>query len=160
MNRQNLRTYEGSLLAEGLRFGLVCSRFNEFFVAKLVDGAVGGITRHGGSSDKITVAWVPGSFEIPLVTDELAVSKKFDAIIALGVVIQGATQHAHYINSHVSNKLGEISLKTRIPVIFGIVTADTIEQAIERSGSKEGNRGAVAATAAIEMANLMKDLKH
>ena len=160
MDKHSVTTYEGTLVANDLRFGIVCSRFNDIFVTRLLDGAIGCITRHGGSRDKITIVWVPGSFEIPLATDQLATSGKYDAVIALGVVIQGATQHAHYINSHVSSTLGEIGLRTRIPVIYGVVTTENTEQALERSGSKEGNRGAAAAVAAIEMANLMKALKH
>ena len=159
MNKQVSRVYEGSLKAEGLNIGIVCSRFNDFFVTRLLEGAVNTIIRHGGTSDNLTVVWVPGAYELPLVADQLITMEKVDAIIALGVVIQGATNHAHFINSNVSNRLGEISLKSRIPVIFGLVTTEKIEQAMERCGSKEGNRGAKAAATAIEMANLMKDLK-
>ena len=159
MNKLVSRVYEGSLKAEGLNIGIVCSRFNDFFVTRLLEGAVNTIIRHGGTSDNLTVVWVPGAYELPLVADQLITMEKVDAIIALGVVIQGATNHAHFINSNVSNRLGEISLKSRTPVIFGLVTTEKIEQAMERCGSKEGNRGATAAATAIEMANLMKDLK-
>ena len=149
---------EGSLQAENLKFSIVCARFNDFFVTKLLDGAVDCITRHGGEPDNITVCWVPGSFEIPLVVQRLAESKKFDAIIALGVVIQGATSHAQFITGQVTSGLAEIGMKNSLPIIFGIVSAETIEHAIERSGSKVGNRGTEAAECAIEMANLMKQL--
>jgi len=154
----NYVTYEGKLLATGLRFGIVCSRFNEFFTSKLLGGAVDCIVRHGGSVDHIEVAWVPGSFEIPPVVQRLAASRRFDALIGLGVVIQGATSHAEYINAQVSRGLSQIALEYGIPVIYGVVTTENIEQAIERAGSKAGNRGASAAESAIEMANLMKAL--
>jgi 6,7-dimethyl-8-ribityllumazine synthase len=151
-------TYEGMLLATGLRFGIVCSRFNEFFVSKLLEGAKDTIRRHGGNPADTEVAWVPGSFEIPLVTKRLAASGRYDALIALGVVIQGSTSHAQYINSEVSKGLAQVSMQHGLPVIYGVVTTESIEQAIERSGTKAGNRGASAAAAAIEMANLMKAL--
>lgn len=151
-------TYEGALLASGLRFGIVCSRFNEFFVSKLLEGAKDCIVRHGGDPAHIDVAWVPGSFEIPLAVKRLVASGRYDAVLALGVVIQGATSHAQYINAEVSKGLAQISLQSGIPVIYGVVTTETIEQAIERSGTKAGNRGASAAQSAIEMANLMKEL--
>jgi len=151
-------TYQGELTATGLRFGIVCSRFNEFFTSKLLDGAVDCITRHGGRAEDTEVAWVPGSFEIPLVANRLAASGRYDAIIALGVVIQGATAHASYINSQVSRGLAQVSADSGLPVIYGVVTTESIEQAIERSGTKAGNRGASAAMSAIEMANLMRAL--
>jgi len=158
MNKADCTTYEGMLLAKGLRFGIVCSRFNEFFVSKLLEGAKDAIVRHGGSAASIEVAWVPGSFEIPLVAKRLAASSRYDALIALGVVIQGATAHAQYINAEVSKGLAQVSMQHSLPVIYGVVTTESIEQAIERSGTKAGNRGASAAMAAIEMANLMKAL--
>ena len=148
--------YEGKLTADGLRFGIVCSRFNEFFTSKLLEGAVDCIVRHGGNPEDVEVAWVPGSFEIPLVAKRLAASRRFDAVIALGVVIQGATAHAQYINSEVAKGLAQASSQYNLPVIYGVVTTESIEQAIERSGSKAGNRGASAAASAIEMANLMR----
>ena len=151
-------TYEGKMVATGLRFAIVCSRFNEFFTSKLLEGAVDCILRHDGSAEDVEIAWVPGSFEIPLVVQRLAASARYDAIIAIGVVIQGATAHANYINSQVSRGLAQTSTQFGIPVIYGVVTVESIEQAIERSGTKAGNRGASAATAAIEMANLMKTL--
>ncbi|MCF7854088.1 MAG: 6,7-dimethyl-8-ribityllumazine synthase [Candidatus Pacebacteria bacterium] len=150
--------YEGTLVAEGLRFGIVCSRFNEFFTAKLLDGAVDCILRHNGSADAIEVAWVPGSFEVPAAAARMAASGRYDAVIALGVVIQGATAHAQYINAEVAKGLAQVSARYELPVIYGVVTTETIEQAIERSGTKAGNRGADAASSAIEMANLMKQL--
>ena len=158
MNRNISKIYEGHLKAGGLKFGIVCSRFNDFLVAQLLDGAIDCIVRHGGTGENITVVWVPGAYEIPLAVDRLAQSGRFNALIALGVVIQGATPHARYINNHVSNSLGQISLKTQVPINYGIVTTKNIEQAIERSGTKEGNHGTAAAAAAIEMANLMKAL--
>ncbi|MBN2450318.1 MAG: 6,7-dimethyl-8-ribityllumazine synthase [Lentisphaeria bacterium] len=151
-------TYEGALLAAGLRFGIVCSRFNEFFVSKLLEGARDCIRRHGGDEDAVEVAWVPGSFEIPLVAKRLAASGRYDAVLALGVVIQGATAHAQYINAEVSKGLAQVAMQYGVPVIYGVVTTESIEQAIERSGTKAGNRGADAARSAIEMANLLKQL--
>ncbi len=150
--------YEGMLVATGLRLGVVCSRFNEFFTSKLLEGARDAFRRHGGSLENLEVAWVPGSFEIPPVIKRLAASGRYDALIALGVVIQGATSHAQYINAEVSKGLAQVSMQYGLPVIYGVVTTETIEQAIERSGTKAGNRGAAAAEAAIEMANLMKSL--
>ena len=149
---------EGKLDATGLRFGIVCARFNSIFVEQLLSGAKDALIRHGASEEDITVAWVPGSFEEPLVLQQLAKSGKFDALIGLGVVIQGATQHATMINSEVSKSFAQIGLAYDIPVVYGVVTTENIEQAIERSGSKAGNRGASAATTAIEMANLLKIL--
>lgn len=156
MDKQPKRVFEGVLDAKGLRFGIVCGRFNEFFVSKLLQGAMDAIVRHGGQSSNVDVAWVPGSFELPFAANKLAVSGAYDAVIALGVVIQGSTPHASYINSQVSKALGEIGLKTGVPTVFGVITADSIEQAIERSGTKAGNRGGDAAMTAIEMANLVR----
>lgn len=154
----DLKVYEGKLTAEGLRVGIVCSRFNEFFTSKLLDGAVDCLVRHGVDKKAIEAAWVPGSFEIPLITQQLVASKRYDAVIALGVVIQGATSHAQHLNAEVSKGLAQISLQFGVPVIYGVVTTENLEQAIERSGTKAGNRGASAAMAAIEMANLMRTL--
>ena len=153
----NIRTYEGSMEAKGLRFGIVCARFNSIFVEQLLGGAEDTLLRHGANPDDLTVAWVPGSFEIPLVIKKMAESGKYDALIGLGVVIQGSTQHATMINCEVSKSFAQISQATGIPVIYGVVTTENIEQAIERSGSKAGNRGASAAACAIEMANLLKN---
>ncbi len=157
-NKQPGNVYEGALLATGLRFGIVCSRFNEFFTSKLLDGAVDCIVRHGGSATDVEVAWVPGSYEVPMVARRLAASRRYDAVIALGVVIQGSTSHAQYINSEVAKGLAQAANETGVPVIYGVVTTESIEQAIERSGTKAGNRGASAAASAIEMANLLRVL--
>jgi 6,7-dimethyl-8-ribityllumazine synthase len=150
------QVYEGVLTADGLRVGIVCSRFNEFFTSKLLGGALDCLVRHGAKSKDIEVAWCPGSFEIPLVAERLAASGRYDAVIALGVVIQGATPHAQYINAEVAKGLAHVSSAHGLPVIYGVVTAENLEQAIERSGTKAGNRGASAAETAIEMANLMR----
>ena len=154
----NVKTYEGTLQADGLKFGLVAARFNDFFVSHLVDGAVDTIVRHGGSADNIELAWVPGSYEIPFAVKKMLDSGKYDAIIAMGVVIQGATPHAGYINNEVAKSLAQLGMESGTPVTYGMITADNIEQAIERSGTKAGNKGADAAHAAIEMANLNKQL--
>jgi len=154
----NIKTLEGDLQAKGLKFGLVAARFNDFFVSHLVDGAVDTIVRHGGSADNVTLAWVPGSYEIPFAVKKMLDSKKYDAIIAMGVVIQGATPHAGYINNEVAKSLAQLGMESGTPVTYGMITADNIEQAIERSGTKAGNKGADAAHAAIEMANLNKQL--
>ena len=154
----NIKTYEGDLQAKDLKFGLVAARFNDFFVSHLVDGAVDTIVRHGGSADNVTLAWVPGSYEIPFAVKKMLDSKKYDAIIAMGVVIQGATPHAGYINNEVAKSLAQLGMESGTPVTYGMITADNIEQAIERSGTKAGNKGADAAHAAIEMANLNKQL--
>ena len=153
-----IKNYEGMLSANGMRFAIVCARFNSFFVTKLLEGAIDTLTRHGAKSKDIEVAWVPGSFEIPVVAKRMADSGKYDAVIALGVVIQGSTTHANYINAEVSKGLAQISLESGVPAIYAVVTTENIEQAIERSGSKAGNRGASAAESAIEMASLMKQL--
>ena len=154
----NVKTYEGTLQADGLKFGLVAARFNDFFVSHLVDGAVDTIVRHGGAAENIELAWVPGSYEIPFAVKKMLASGKYDAIIAMGVVIQGATPHAGYINNEVAKSLAQLGMESGTPVTYGMITADNIEQAIERSGTKAGNKGADAAHAAIEMANLNKQL--
>jgi 6,7-dimethyl-8-ribityllumazine synthase len=151
-------TYEGKLLAEGLRFGLVASRFNEMIVRRLLAGALDAIQRHGGSEEMIDVAWAPGAFELPLVAQRLAQSGRYDAVICLGAVIRGATPHFEYIASEAAKGIAQVGLATGVPVIYGVLTADTIEQAIERAGAKAGNRGVDAAVAAIEMANLLRAL--
>ena len=150
------KTYEGKLLAEGLRFGIVVSRFNEFITKKLLDGAMDALGRHGGNTDDIAVAWVPGTFEVPLVAKKMAESGKYDAVICLGAVIRGATPHFDYIAAEVAKGIAQVGLSSGVPTIFGVITADTIEQAIERAGAKVGNKGFDAAEAAIEMANLLK----
>ena len=153
-----VKTYEGGLNAAGLRFAIVCSRFNEFFVSKLLGGAVDCLLRHGASAKDIETAWVPGSYEIPLVAKKLVASGRYHGVIALGVVIQGSTAHANYVNAEVSKGLAQVSLESGGPVIYGVVTTENIEQAIERSGCKAGNRGSTAAETAIEMANLLRVL--
>ncbi len=158
MNRTVKNIFEGTIEAKGLRFGIVCARFNEFFVSKLLDGAIDVVVRHGGKAENIEVAWVPGAYEIPFTAKSMAASGRYDAVLALGVVIQGGTPHAGYINSEVAKSLAQISMDEKIPVTYGMITANNIEQAIERSGTKAGNKGADAALAAIEMANLAKVL--
>ena len=159
MNKQVGTVFEGALTAENMKFGIVCARFNDFFVSKLLDGAVDVIVRHGGDAKKISVAYVPGSYEIPFAVKKMLATKKFDAVIALGVVIQGATPHAGYINSEVSKCLAQLGLESGIPVTYGLITADNLDQAVERSGSKAGNKGGDAARAAIEMVNLTRSIK-
>ena len=151
-------TFEGKLTAEGLKFGIVVSRFNEFITRKLLDGAIDTIVRHGGSADDISIAWVPGTFEVPLIAQKMAASKKYDAVICLGAVIRGATPHFDYIAGEVTKGIAQVGLSTGVPTIFGVITTDTIEQAIERAGTKVGNKGSDAAVAAIEMANLLKSI--
>ncbi len=150
--------FEGMLLGKGLKFGLVVSRFNDFITKKLVEGAQDALIRHGVSQDDIDVAWVPGSFELPLIAQKLAQTKRYDAIICLGAVIRGGTPHFEYIAAEVTKGIAQVGLGSGLPVIYGIVTADTLEQAIERAGTKEGNQGFKAATSAIEMANLVKSI--
>jgi 6,7-dimethyl-8-ribityllumazine synthase len=150
---------EGSLTAEGKSFGIVASRFNDFIVKALLDGALDGIRRHGGDAGSVDVAWVPGSYEIPVVAREMALSGRHDAVICLGAVIRGATAHFDYVAGGVANGISSIALETGIPVIFGVITTETIEQAIERAGTKMGNKGFEAAVSAIEMSNLMPKLR-
>jgi len=158
MNKQPQQVYEGGLDAKGLKVAVVCSRFNEFFVSKLLDGAVDLLVRSGARPADLTVAWVPGAMELPLAAARLAAAGGLDAIIALGVVIQGATPHAGQINAEVAKCLAQVGLAHGLPVINGVVAADDLEQAIERSGTKAGNRGADAARTAVEMANLLRQL--
>jgi len=152
------RTLEGKLSAEGLRFAVIVSRFNDFICSRLVDGAVDALVRHGADEDKITLLKVPGAFEIPLVARKLAESEGYDGVICLGAVIRGATPHFDYVAAEVSKGIAMVALESRIPVTFGVLTTDNLEQAIERAGSKAGNKGWEAAVAAIEMANLLKEL--
>src|SRR4030042_1793796 len=147
------KRFEGMLLGKGLKFGLVVSRFNEFFSQKLLEGAQDALLRHGVSEGDIEIAWSPGSFEIPLVAQKLAQTKKYDAIICLGAVIRGGTPHFDYIAAEVTKGIAKVSLDTGLPVIYGVITTDTLEQAIERSGTKAGNKGFAAAVSGIEMAN-------
>ncbi len=151
--------FEGSLDAKGLKFGIVCARFNDFFVSKLLDGAMDAIVRHGGDAADVAVAYVPGSYEIPFAIKRMLLTKKYDAVLALGVVIQGATSHAGYINSEVSKCIAQLGLEFGVPVTYGMITAENLEQAIERSGTKAGNKGVDAAMAAIEMANLNREIR-
>lgn len=154
-----MKMYEGKLLAEGLRFGLVIGRFNEFIGSKLMSGAIDALTRHGAKESDIEVSWVPGAFEIPLAAQKMAASGKYDAVITLGAVIRGSTPHFDYVASETTKGVAKISLDLGVPVIFGVLTTDTIEQAIERAGTKAGNKGWDAAMSAIEMANLMKSFE-
>lgn len=155
----NVTKIEGHLNAQNLKIAIVCARFNEFFVSKLLDGAIDALVRHGDDQKNITTAWVPGCYDMPIVVQRLAKTGAYDAIIALGVVIQGATPHASLINTEVAKALSAIALNCDLPVSYGIINADTIEQAIERSGTKAGNKGADAAHAAIEMSNLLRNIK-
>lgn len=150
------KNFEGVLTGKGLKFALVVSRFNEFFGKKLLEGAQDALLRHGVSDEDIHVAWVPGAFEIPLIAQKLAQTKRYDAVICLGVIIRGGTPHFEYIAAEVSKGIAKVSLDTGLPVIYGVVTTDNLEQAVERSGTKAGNRGFDAAVSAIEMANLAK----
>ena len=152
------KTYEGKLIADGLRFGVVVSRFNEFVTRRLLSGALDALGRHGVAEEQIEIAWVPGTFEIPLVAKKMAHSGRFAAVICLGAVVRGATPHFEYIASEVAKGIASVSLESGLPVIFGVITADTLDQAIERAGAKGGNKGADAAEAAIEMANLLHTL--
>jgi len=153
------QTYEGELTGTGLRFGIVVSRFNEFITTRLLAGATDALRRHGVAEADIDVAWVPGSFEIPLVAQRMAASGRYDAVICLGAVIRGATAHFDYVAGGAATGVARAALDTGVPVIFGILTTDTIEQAMERAGTKAGNKGAEAAMAAIEMANLLRELE-
>lgn len=153
-----MKIYEGKLISHGLKFGIVIARFNEFIGGKLLSGALDALNRHGAEEDNIEIAWVPGSFEIPLTAKKMAKSKKYDAVICLGAVIRGSTPHFDYVSSEVSKGIAHVSLETEIPVVFGVLTTDTIEQAIERAGTKAGNKGFDAAVTAIEMANLFKQI--
>lgn len=152
------KCFEGMLLGKGLKFGLVVSRFNEFITNKLLEGALDALKRHGVDENDIEVALVPGSFEIPVIAKRLAQSKRYDAVICLGTVVRGGTPHFDYIATEVTKGIAQVGLDTGLPVIFGVITADTLEQAIERAGTKMGNMGFEAAKNAIEMANLLKSI--
>ena len=154
-----VKVIEGNLLAKGQSFGLVASRFNDFMTKELVSGCIDTLLRHGADDKDITVVWVPGAFEVPVIAQKMAKNKSFDALICLGTVIRGATPHFDYIASEVAKGVAKVSLDSGIPVIFGIITADSIEQAVERAGSKDGNKGRDAALSAIEMVNLTGQLK-
>lgn len=153
-----MKIIEGVYSGEGLKIGIVASRFNEFITSKLVSGAEDCLKRHGVSDDDMSVAWVPGAFEIPVIAKRMAKSGKYDAVICLGAVIRGATSHYDYVCAEVSKGIAAVSLDTGIPVLFGILTTDTIEQAIERAGTKAGNKGSDCAMSALEMVNLIKNI--
>ncbi len=153
-----MRIIEGNLDATGLKFGIVVARFNEFISGKLLAGCLDGLKRHGAIEENLEVAWSPGSFEIPLLAKKMADSGKYDAIICLGAVIRGATPHFDYVSAEVSKGVAHVGLDSGVPVIFGVLTTDNIEQAIERAGTKSGNKGFDAAMAAIEMANVLKKI--
>jgi len=154
-----MQVYEGNLIAKDLKFAIVVSRFNEFIGSRLLDGACDALKRHGVPENDIHIAWTPGAFEIPLVAKEMAESGRYNAVICLGAVIRGSTPHFDYVASEVSKGIAKVSLDAGVPVIFGIVTTDSIEQAIERAGTKNGNKGWESAVSAIEMANLVKTIK-
>jgi 6,7-dimethyl-8-ribityllumazine synthase len=153
------KNFEGMLLGEGLKFGIVVARFNDFITNKLLDGARDALLRHGVNEDDIEVTLVPGSFEIPLAAQKLAGIKRYDAIICLGAVIRGGTPHFEYVAAEVTKGIAQVSLNSGMPVIYGVLTCDTLEQAIERAGTKQGNEGAKAAVTAIEMANLLNSIE-
>ena len=152
-----MKVFEGKVIGQKIKVGLVAARFNEFIVSKLVSGAVDGLIRHGVEDDDIALAWVPGAFEIPVVALNLAESGKYEAVICLGAVIRGATSHYDYVCNEVSKGVAQAGLKTGVPVLFGVVTTENIEQAIERAGTKSGNKGYDCALSAIEMVNLMRE---
>lgn len=154
-----MKTFEGKLVAQNMKVALVAARFNEFITSKLIGGAMDGLTRHGVQEEDISLAWVPGAFEIPLIASKMAKSGKYDAVIALGAVIRGSTSHYDYVCSEVSKGVANVALSSDIPVMFGVLTTDTIEQAIERAGTKAGNKGAECAQGAIEMVNLIRALE-
>ena len=153
-----MKVLEGNVVASGLKLGIVAARFNEFIVSKLVSGAEDACVRHGVNTDDIDIAWVPGAFEIPLIAKKMAKSGKYDAVICLGAVIKGSTSHYDYVCAEVSKGTAQVGLETGVPTIFGVLTTDNIEQAIERAGTKAGNKGYDVACSAIEMVNLMKNL--
>ena len=153
-----MNTLEGKLVAQDMKVGIVASRFNEFITSKLLGGAIDGLVRHGVREEDITTAWVPGAFEIPLIAGKMAKSGKYDAVICVGAVIRGATSHYDYVCNEVSKGIAQVSLQSEVPVLFGVVTTDSIEQAIERAGTKAGNKGYDCALSAIEMVNLIKQI--
>jgi 6,7-dimethyl-8-ribityllumazine synthase len=156
MEKIMVKTIEGKLIVKNEKFCIVVSRFNEFISSKLLSGAIDELTRHGVKEDNITVVWSPGAFEIPVLTKKIAKSGSYDAVIALGAIIRGSTPHFDYVSAELSKGIASVSLETGVPVIFGVLTTENIEQAIERAGTKAGNKGSDAAKAAIEMANLVK----
>ena len=154
-----MKTFEGKLVSGSIRVGIVASRFNDFIVSRLIGGCENALLRHGVQPDDLSLAWVPGAFEIPLIASKMAKSGRYDVVIALGAVIRGSTSHYDYVCSEVSKGVANVSLNSDIPVLFGVLTTDTIEQAIERAGSKAGNKGAECAQGAIEMVNLIRALE-
>ncbi len=153
-----MRTLEGNVIGNGIKVGIVAARFNEFIVSRLIGGAEDALVRHGVDTDDVDLAWVPGAFEIPVVAQKMASSGKYDAVICLGAVIKGSTSHYDYVCAEVSKGIAAVGLNTGLPVMFGVLTTDNIEQAIERAGTKAGNKGYDAACSAIEMVNLMKNI--
>ena len=153
-----MKTYEGKLVSQDIKVGIVVARFNEFITSKLLGGAIDGLKRENVKEDGIEVAWVPGAFEIPLIAKKMADSKKYDAVICLGAVIRGATSHYDYVCAEVSKGVAQVSLSSEVPVMFGVLTTDTIEQAVERAGTKSGNKGFECAQGAIEMVNLIREM--
>ena len=154
-----MNVFEGKVVSEGMKVGIVAARFNEFIVSKLVAGAQDALVRHDVKEEDIDLAWVPGAFEIPLIASKMAKSGKYDAVIALGAVIRGSTTHYDYVCSEVSKGIAQVSLSSGIPVMFGVITTENIEQAIERAGTKAGNKGSDCAQSAIEMVNLLRELR-
>ena len=154
-----MKRFEGKLVAQEMRVGIVCARFNEFIVSKLLSGCQDTLLRHGVREEDMDVAWVPGAFEIPLIASKMAKSGRYDAVIALGAVIRGSTSHYDYVCSEVSKGVATVALQSDIPVLFGVLTTDTIEQAVERAGTKAGNKGSECAQGAIEMVNLIRELE-
>ena len=155
-----MKTFEGNLIAKEIKIGIVVSRFNEFITSKLLSGAMDGLVRHDVQEKDIHVAWVPGAFEIPLIASKMAKSGKYDAVICLGAVIRGATSHYDYVCNEVSKGIAAVSLESGVPVMFGILTTENIEQAIERAGTKSGNKGYDCALGAIEMVNLIREIEN
>ena len=158
IKEEKMKVLEGNLIAKGIKVGIVVGRFNEFIGSKLLSGALDTLRRHGADEADVSVAWVPGAFEIPLTAKKMAKSGKYDAVICLGAVIRGATAHFEYVSAEVSKGIAAVGLDSEIPVIFGVLTVDSIEQAIERAGTKAGNKGSEAAASAIEMVNLLKEI--
>jgi len=154
-----MKTYEGTLIASDLRFAIVLSRFNNLIGDRLLEGALDALRRHGANEDDISIAYVPGAYEIPIVAQEMAASDEYDAVICLGAVIRGATAHFDYVAGPMASSLASIALSTKVPVLFGVLTTDTIEQALERAGTKAGNKGVDVAVAAIEMGNVLRQLR-
>ncbi|MEG0778377.1 MAG: 6,7-dimethyl-8-ribityllumazine synthase [Oscillospiraceae bacterium] len=154
-----MKTYEGKLVSEKIKVGIVAARFNEFITSKLLSGAIDGLKRHGVNEEDIALAWVPGAFEIPLIASKMAKSGKYDAVICLGAVIRGSTTHYDYVCSEVSKGIANVSLNSDVPVMFGVLTTENIEQAIERAGTKAGNKGFDCAVGAIEMVNLIREIE-